>query len=369
MQSTTINAPTSPRYIWADFIRSAGILLVILGHVSAVVVNRIQNFPGLNFLYGNIYNVIARACVPILFMISGALLLPKQESLLDFYNKRVRKVILPFIFWSILYLQVKGDIFAGGILVGLKTSLLSILIHPAEYHLWFMYELFGIYMLTPVFRVFVNNTGRGLVWYFIVIWFVFGAVQRQVEGILNISLIFNLGYLTGYIGYFVLGYLLTDLRLTPRLVWTAAITYVSCASFTVFVTYRMSAHTGIVFDYYLNLLGWNIILLSISAYTLLRALAAKIYSTPRPRLEKITLNLSAASFGMYLIHVFIMGFLDQFSTYPLSGPETFIVPFHVVKLSLPVFAMIPLATLTTFVISWVLISIVQKIPYVRALVA
>lgn len=369
MQSTSINAPVNSRYLWADFIRSVGILLVILGHVSAVVVNRMQLFSRDEWLSGNIYNVIARSCVPILFMVSGALLLPKQESLRDFYSKRVKKVILPFIVWSILYLAVINQVFSGGIIGGLKTSLLSIVMHPAAYHLWFMYELLGIYMLTPIFRIFVNNASRGLVWYFIGIWFLFGAVQRQVEGFFSADLIFELGYLTGYIGYFVLGYLLTNIKLTPRLVWTAAITYLFCAAFTVFVTYRVSTHAGIVFDYYQNLLGWNIVLLSVSAYILLRAAALKIFSRPRPQLEKIVLNISAASFGIYLIHVFAMGFLNQFSALPLSGPPTLILPVELLLINAPVFVMIPLATLATFALSWALISIVQRIPYLRALVA
>ncbi len=368
MQSTS-TVPVTSRYLWADFIRSVGILLVVLGHVSAVAVIRVGDFRATDWVMGNVYNVIARSCVPILFMVSGALLLPKQESLTNFYTKRVQKVILPFLFWSLLYLAVKESIFSNGVVIGLKTSILYIVTRPAEYHLWFMYELFGIYLITPIFRVFVNNAERSTAWYFMAIWFVLGPAQQQVEAWLGVQFIFNLGYLTGYIGYFILGYLLTGVKLTPRLIWLSSAVYILCAVFTVRVTVYMTIRSGTLFDFYQDLLGWNIVLLSLSAYILLRAAAEKMFSRPRPALEKIVLNLSAASFGMYLIHVFVMGFLDQFSAFPLSGPSTFVIPFHVFTISAPAAIMIPLATLATFVLSWAIISLMQKIPYVRALVA
>ncbi len=152
------SSQSSSRYLWADFVRNIGILLVILGHVSGMVVQRMDKIPMNDWMAGNIYNVIARACVPLLFMVSGALLLPRQESIRDFYSKRFQRVIFPFLFWSILYLLWKSAGYQNYTLINaLKTIGISILIAPAEYHLWFMYELFGVYMLTPLFRKAVDT--------------------------------------------------------------------------------------------------------------------------------------------------------------------------------------------------------------------
>ncbi|MEW5939263.1 MAG: acyltransferase family protein, partial [Chloroflexota bacterium] len=105
MQETV--KPSAPRLMWADFIRGVGVFLVILGHVSGIGVQRYLPANADDWMAGNVYNVIARACVPLLFMVSGALLLPRQESLKDFYRKRFNKVIYPFLFWSVLYLLWK----------------------------------------------------------------------------------------------------------------------------------------------------------------------------------------------------------------------------------------------------------------------
>jgi surface polysaccharide O-acyltransferase-like enzyme len=107
-------------------------------------------------------------------------------------------------------------------------------------------------------------------------------------------------------------------------------------------------------EYYQYLLGINIVFLSVSAYILLKAAGDAIFSTPRPRLAKIAVGLTSASFGMYLVHVFVLNFLRAKDFGPLDGPAIL---------------MIPLTTIIVFAISWIIIALLQKIPYIRTLVA
>jgi surface polysaccharide O-acyltransferase-like enzyme len=364
MQAETPNQSAS-RYLWADFVRNIGILLVILGHVSGMVAVRWGSVPFADWMAGNIYNVIARACVPLLFMVSGALLLPRQESIRDFYRKRFQKVIFPFLFWSVLYLVYKGNGFPGiSLPIIVKGVVMTILSRPAEYHLWFMYELFGIYLLTPIFRVLVASTREEHLWYFIGIWFVFGPFQRLLEYLLDFQFIFKLGYLTGYIGYFMLGYLLARIPLKKWMLWTAAVVYLASAVFTGYITLYYTVIADKLVDYFQYLLGINIVFLSASAFILLKAAGEAIFpapnagrcggAVPRPRLAKWAVGLTSASFGMYLVHVFVLNFLRQNSLGPLDGSSIY---------------MVPLTTILVFIISWVVIAILQKIPFLRSLVA
>lgn len=343
------------RYLWADFVRNIGILLVILGHVSGQVLRAWKDVSYFDWMAGNIYNVIARSCVPLLFMVSGALLLPRQESIRDFYQKRFKKVILPFLFWSVLYLVWKENGFPGiSLPVIVKGVTLTILARPTEYHLWFMYELFGIYLLTPIFRVLVTSVRQEHLWYFVGLWFVFGPLQRILEFLLNYEFIFDLGYLTGYIGYFVLGYLLVRIPYKKWMLWTAAFVYLASAGFTVYSTLYYTQIAGKLVDYFQNLLGINIAFLSVSAYILLKAAGDAIFSVPRPQLSKWAVSLTSASFGMYLVHVFVLTYLKRINIAPLDGPVIY---------------MVPVTTILTFLISWVIIAILQKIPILRSLVA
>lgn len=355
MQAENSISSTSSRALWADFVRNIGILLVILGHVSGSVVQRWEAISRTDWNAGNVYNIIARACVPLLFMVSGALLLPRQESIRDFYWKRFKKVIFPFLFWSVLYLLWKAGGFAGyNFWEVLNIILLALVTRPAEYHLWFMYELFAIYMLTPILRVLVNSGKDEILWYFTAIWFTFGPLMRAFQFFVRTDFIFDLGYLTGYIGYFMLGYLLARMPIKKWMLWTSAFVYIVSAVFTGYTTLLFTEAAGKLVDYFQYLLGLNIVLLSVSAYILLKAAGEAIFSKPRPQLAKWAVGLTSASFGMYLVHVFVINALRDISISPVDGPSIY---------------MVPVTTLTVFVISWIVIAILQKIPILRSLVA
>ncbi len=89
---------------WADLIRVIAIFLVVVIHVSGQVTNVWGKIPTLEWMIGNIYGGIARVAVPLFFMISGYLLLPRSESLGSFYTKRMPRVVIPFVVWSVIYL-------------------------------------------------------------------------------------------------------------------------------------------------------------------------------------------------------------------------------------------------------------------------
>ena len=354
MQAESSN-PSTSRYLWADFVRNVGILLVILGHVSGMVVQRMDKIPLYDWMAGNVYNVIARACVPLLFMVSGALLLPRQEGIRDFYYKRFQRVIYPFLFWSALYLLWNSAGYQNYTLINaLKTMAISILIAPAEYHLWFMYELFGVYMLTPLIRKAVDSQRETILWYFIAIWFIFGPLKRLIQSFVPYDIIFDLGYLTGYIGYFVLGYLLIRIPIKKWMLWTSFFVCVASGVFTGYITFYYYQTRPNMAEFYQYLLGINIVFLSVSAYILLKAAGDAIFSIPRPRLAKWAVGLTSTSFGMYLVHVFVLNFIRVNLISPIDSPSIYTIP---------------LVTILVFIISWAIIAILQKIPILRSLVA
>ena len=354
MQAAPVSQPDL-RYFWADFIRNTSILLVILEHVSGMALQRGDRIPFYDWLVGDVFNVIARACVPLLFMISGALLLPKQENISEFYRKRFQRVVFPFLFWSVLYLLWNRSGYSNySLFNAIKTIILNILIERAEYHLWFMYELFGVYLLTPLFRKVVDNQRETVLWNFVAIWFIFGPFLRMLHFYVPYDIIFDLGYLTGYIGYFVLGYLLARIPIKKWMIWVSAIVYTASAIFTGYMTAYYFLNRPAMTEFYQYLLGVNIVFLSISAYILLKAMGESAFSKSRPHLKNLMAAFTSASFGIYLVHVFVLNFLRVQRLSPLDGPAIL---------------MIPVTTLLTLAISWIIIFVLQKIPYLRALVA
>lgn len=108
--------------VWADLIRVIAILMVICIHCSDPfnVSPEARLNPEYN-LWGSIYGAFLRPCVPLFVMLTGMLLLPVEQEIGQFYKKRMLRVIVPFIVWSLLYNLFPW--FTG--ILGLNNSVLS----------------------------------------------------------------------------------------------------------------------------------------------------------------------------------------------------------------------------------------------------
>ncbi|HNX88508.1 MAG TPA: acyltransferase family protein, partial [Paludibacteraceae bacterium] len=88
---------------WLDSLRALAIIGVLMIHISSPVVK--MSFGG-NMLYwwiGNIVNSTIRFAVPVFLMISGATMLNREYKLGEFYKKRVTRVLVPLLFWMVVY--------------------------------------------------------------------------------------------------------------------------------------------------------------------------------------------------------------------------------------------------------------------------
>ena len=102
------------RNISYDIIRATAIFFVICIHSLGLVndallmENSIGQAHVINALMGIVYSG-----VPLFVMLSGALLLGKEEPLKMFFHRRLQRVLWPFLLWSlvvyaILYWQEGG---------------------------------------------------------------------------------------------------------------------------------------------------------------------------------------------------------------------------------------------------------------------
>jgi surface polysaccharide O-acyltransferase-like enzyme len=95
----------SKRIFYADLIRTYAILAVIGIHVSAPLVNKWTAISMQWWWIGNLFNFACRPSVPLFVMISGMLLLNNRntEGVYLFFKNRFLKVLIPFIFWAVIY--------------------------------------------------------------------------------------------------------------------------------------------------------------------------------------------------------------------------------------------------------------------------
>lgn len=321
---------------WVDLVRAIGAFLVVLAHVQFQGPG-----PGWVELF---YFVLSRIAVPMFFMASGYLLLGKAEPYPVFFRKRALKVLVPFLAWSVIYMLWKqeyfGEPFSLKVVAGYVVKILR---GPRENHLWFFYALIGLYLFTPILRVFVARASRGDLLYFCGLWLLVTPVLYTLQEFTPLRFGFELYLVAGYTGYFMIGYLVGKLSFSRRHLYALTILFWLVCLASVAVIYLTGGSTQYFGDY----ISLNIVFLSVAAFILLRA------ADISDRWAALIRPFSRASFGIYLIHVIV---LVEAGKLPLIGP---------LYTSGSALYMIPLIGLLAYLISFLAVLILQKIPLVR----
>jgi len=324
---------------WIDNSRILAIFAVIVVHVGAKVVD--ENTIGSEYWwYGNIFESLARWCVPVFVMISGALLLDpnKKEDLLTFYRKRLHRIFIPFLFWSVIYLYwvfFKADMV--GIEINATDLLKRILSGVPYYHMWFLSMILCLYIFTPFLRkiviLSVQQEMRMLViamFLFAVVNSFYGVYSHHGEGLV-------IYWFLSYLPYFFLGYLIRMDDTCPS-IYILLIVFILSVMATLLGSYFFSI------KYFYNYLSLTVIPMSISLMYLL-----KIWKFPIIN-KKTAKKLSLLTLGIYLVHPLIIEIFEY-----LGFSSTAFNPLFSV----------PLVSVCVFICSLMCAKLIYQFPYLR----
>ena len=328
---------------WVDLTRVLGSFLVVMAHLSYTAV--VGTYP-VDFYYA-----FSRIAVPLFFLLSGFLLLQKEEPLSVFFKKRAWKVFFPFFIWSLIYMW-NGNQFAE---FGpnwwnvVSRTIMAVARSPRAGHLWFFYALIGLYLATPVLRLFVTRAEEKHLLYFIGMWILAVPVTLYLSLYTRVRIGIEWNFFTGYIGYFVLGYYLGK-RDYSRFQLIVAAGVFLLGLFATFAGIHITKQIEPYIDYFERYLSLNVIVMAAAGFVLLSR--AKIGGG----LQKFIEPQSRASFGIYLIHVMVLGWMMNHA------------PFNAWYASTADWLVIPALTIAGYIISFVIVFVMQKIPVVRSLV-
>ncbi len=336
----------SKRLFWPDFVRAVAIGGVVMIHVVSPLVNRYALVPRAYWGVALALGTLARASVPLFFMLSGALFLGRDIAPGPFLKKRAARLLLPFFFWSLLYDYRHLRPFS---LDALWQSLLHIVQENTSGHLWFFYTLFGLYLILPVLSVFVRHARERLVYYYLGLWVSAVALLPLLDRWTDIYPGVDLRMVSGYAGYLVLGYLLQKgaLRAANLRLW-AGIAAVSL-TVTFLLVWRASSLAGSSQTWALGYLTLQVIAWAAASFVFLRAAAQRIPG----RWQALIRALSRASFGIYLVHIFFIRILERLQISVLHWDGT---PLAVLGIWLAV-----------MLLSWGFTWAMQQVPLLRRL--
>jgi len=346
--------------LWLDAIRIFASIGVVLIHIAADVITEFKVVPMGQWWVAHIYDSLARGCVSLFVMVSGALLLmPTEQGTRDFFKKRISRILIPFIIWTALYLVWKKILFQPDL--GLAEALRRAASNQVHFHLWFFYALIGIYLATPIFRLFVRQAKPKDLIYFIGLWFCFASLLPFVEGLLNS--VWNMNFhlkipvniAMGLGGYFVLGYYLRvdETEKTKQFAW-----YLWAGSLATCLlgSYLLNLKLGHYDSLFYENTAPNVAVYVAAVFLIAKSFSAKLASLSERAQSRIKL-FSKASFGIYLIHPMIMEAVEKgrwgFTLAPRMHPPAL---------------MILETTAVVYLISLVAVLLIQRIPYLRRIV-
>lgn len=202
------------RTLYFDAIKILAMLLVIYTHSGEYGAGRfalLHAEGGWSFYAHLTGNVVCQVAVPLFFMVSGALLLNKEESLLYLLRKRVFRFALVLVLFTVLQFAWRscttGTPFyispaVNQILAGYGS--ISGWAYPDSY--WFLYAYLVFLLFLPIHRKMVQNMAIEHFVYVLILSFLFLAILPMLCCLSNHGRAIVpqiLGY-TGFLGQWIL---------------------------------------------------------------------------------------------------------------------------------------------------------------------
>ena len=294
--------------------------------------------------------------VPIFFMISGANLIDyrKRYDTKTFFIKRIKKVVIPFIFFSVFAIFYFAYILKDfNIHIESLLSLVDITLNAKLMKIyWFFPALICVYLSIPLFSAIQDDIKLDVIKLFIILGFIFNISIPFIISVfkINISIPINIIVCGGYILYALIGYYLNKVDLTKK---TRIIIYI-LGIFGLFLhiygTYYLSFKYGHIVTTYKEYNNLPCMLYSVAIFVFAKYLFIYLNGNFNKWVKKVILFLKDYTFPIYLLHIFVIYGLDAMFKLPTSSI------FY--RLLMPIPAII---------ISILITYIIRKIKYLRVI--
>lgn len=334
-----------------EFIRIFAIFMTITIHVSNLYIYSFTKVCNGYFLTSVILNSVSRICVPLFFMISGALSIPKEYSFKK-YCSRILKFILVLFIWSFIYYIQKNGFEFKNIGVVFVNSIFNA--NMTSRHLWYMYAFIGINIVLPFIQSMCKNLNTEQENLFLTLWVILSGISVIIIPIArtitktNIDFSYPIPMINAayYLGYFICGHILykrfNNINFDKIKNIVCIVTFILSTAITAFFTYYISVKTNKLFD---SMLWYKSIYIILATFSIFLLFISKKEAFKNP----IILKFSTHSFGIYLIHILFLNIIKQYIN---------IIDFN------PIIA-VPLVTLIIYFASLVSCAILSKIPYIN----
>lgn len=336
------------RLDWADNIRFIATVCVIILHTSATGLYLLNDVSITNWWIANAVNSGTRFALPFFFLLSGALNLNNNYSTFTFYKKRFFRVFIPFLFWGILF---STAFFTYYLIDNRPVSIFLLLkdfvfyqgvFRVQEYHLWFLYVLIGIYIITPLIKLFTNKLTNLKIILFFIFWTIILIINTF--DIKTDTLLFIFRFLA-YTSYYTAGYILYKTKPIIKNKFPNLSIYITSVAFMATSTYYLTKNDGLLNEHFNQTASITVFIQTLALYFFIIQLNLKknTYKLIRDEINRYGL-------GIYIIHATVLSIMEQTGLdwnfiHPLLG--------------------IPITSIICIFVSYFIIRSMHKIPWLR----
>lgn len=284
----------SQHIIHFDIVRVIACIMVIVMHSPIPGYNASLHGPFLTLT-----SYLTAPCVPLFFMVSGALLLPRKEGVdaFQYLKKRIGKILYPTVCFSLFYMFInKGNVDSTLLIKNLCSIPFSTQGHGI---LWFMYVLIGLYLLIPIISPWIRNASQRDIELYLALWMItmlypfiglFLEVNTSINGVFY--------YFAGYSGYFLLGYYINSYGVSLKYIVPLAIAMLLMPILNKVLNWNLDFYSAFWY------LSAPVAVMTTAWFCVIKKLFEK--KQLPVRLTDFLEIISNLSFGIYLVHIFVM---------------------------------------------------------------
>lgn len=325
----------SERVVFLDWLRVIACFMVMLVHAcenyyfnadGAFAISSLESARWATWI-----DSACRASVPLFVIASAFLLFPVKRTTGDFFRRRLLRVVVPFLVWTVVYtIAWKGD----------WTPLLFNFPMGTGGHMWFVPMLLGLYLLMPLLSPWAEKASEREVRMWIVLWLFtttfpflrkacaalcgdppFGAIP-YLYGECPWNGFGTFQYVSGFFGYMLIGFWFR--KFAPELSWGKTLAralpllVVGWSIVWAFFYYRIPVGESgypVVKDYAMavNLeMSWEFCSLGVVMTVVGYFLIIRKLDFSGAFYRFVVRPLSEASYGTYLMHMLILAVLVKF---------------------------------------------------------
>lgn len=280
------------RELAGDLLRGISCFTVVLLHCTC---NRLEDLSFPNFAL----NSLTAFAVPCFYMLSGAYLLQKSQSIKVTIQKRVPKLLLPLLFWSLIYICVSGNI--------TPERFIDMFFQEQATHLWYLYCLLGLYMLLPLLSTLWQSLNQHKKCYLLLLFLIIPTILHDVEYLCNYFV--KMPYFALFwpdMGLFFLGaFLMEQKELLRPFNKCLPIIFVIGWGWTYLGTKYLSIKDGMMNKSFFALGSCGVVLMTSALFLYAFNHEAELQKLP-VILKKLIAALGIVSFEIYLIHPLVI---------------------------------------------------------------